>query len=348
MLQILRAYSIPEQLVIAIGKLYENFKARVISPDGETELFEILAGVLQGDTLAPYLFIIILDYAMREALKGREEELGFTLQQRLSRRHDPIVLTDLDFADDSALVSESLVQAQIMLERVETSTAKIGLHLNSDKTEVMLFNQTTTPTLSSRNKQEIKQVSDFKYLGAWMSSSSKDIGVRKGQAWAACNKLKKIWSSGMRRTTKIRLFLSAVEPILMYGCETWTLTETLTQRLDGCYTRMLRMVQNISWKQHITNNDLYGKLPKLSTKIRQRRLRLASHCIRHPEEIASELVLWEPTRGKASRGRRAVTFTDTLLKDTELQTTRELKTVMKDRDHWRGFVGSVRVGTRPR
>ena len=150
----------------------------------------------------------------------------------------------------------------------------------------------------------------------------------------------------MRRTTKICLFLSAVEPILMYGCETWTLTETLTQRLDVCYTRMLRMVQNISWKQHITKNNLYGKLAKLSTKIRQRRLILAGHCIRHPEEIASELVLWEPT--KASRGRRAVTFTDTLLKDTELQTTRELKTVMKDRDHWRGCVGSVRVGTRPR
>ena len=76
---------------------------------------------------------------------------------------------------------------------------------------------------------------------AWMSSSSKDIGVRKGQAWAACNKLKKIWSSGMRRKTKIRLFLSVVEPILMYGCETWTLAETVTKRLDGCYTRMLRM-----------------------------------------------------------------------------------------------------------
>ena len=85
-------------------------------------------------------------------MRGREGELGFTLQQRLSRRHDPIVLTDI--ADDIALVSESLVQAlQIMLESVETSTSKVGLHLNSNKTEVMLFNQ-ATPTLSSRNKLE--------------------------------------------------------------------------------------------------------------------------------------------------------------------------------------------------
>ena len=42
--------------------------AKVLTPDGETELFEILAGVLQGDTLAPYLFAIVIDYCMRQAI----------------------------------------------------------------------------------------------------------------------------------------------------------------------------------------------------------------------------------------------------------------------------------------
>jgi len=46
----------------AIMILYENTTAKVRSPDGDTEFFEILAGVLQGDTIAPYLFIICLDY----------------------------------------------------------------------------------------------------------------------------------------------------------------------------------------------------------------------------------------------------------------------------------------------
>ena len=46
--------------------MYENTRAKVISPDGETEMFEIKAGVLQGDTLAPYLFAIVLDYVMRK------------------------------------------------------------------------------------------------------------------------------------------------------------------------------------------------------------------------------------------------------------------------------------------
>ena len=70
MLQILRAYDIPGKLVKAIGLMYEDTKARVLTPDGITEYFDIHAGVLQGDTLAPYLFTIVLDYAMRTAIAG--------------------------------------------------------------------------------------------------------------------------------------------------------------------------------------------------------------------------------------------------------------------------------------
>ena len=59
MLKILRVYGLPEQLVSAIGTLYIGTKAKVRSPDGETEIFEILAGILQGDTIAPYIFTIM-------------------------------------------------------------------------------------------------------------------------------------------------------------------------------------------------------------------------------------------------------------------------------------------------
>ena len=57
MIKILKAYNIPEKLTAAIAKLYENTKAKVLSPDGETAFFEILAEVLQGDTLSPYLIM---------------------------------------------------------------------------------------------------------------------------------------------------------------------------------------------------------------------------------------------------------------------------------------------------
>ena len=53
---ILRAYGITEQLVNVIKVMYSNTQAKVLSPDGETKPFQVTSGVLQGDTLAPYLF----------------------------------------------------------------------------------------------------------------------------------------------------------------------------------------------------------------------------------------------------------------------------------------------------
>ena len=70
----------------------------MLTPEGDTEFFKILAGVLQGDTLAPFSFIIALDYALREAT--REDNIGFTLTECQSRRHPAIHITDTDFADD--------------------------------------------------------------------------------------------------------------------------------------------------------------------------------------------------------------------------------------------------------
>ena len=324
MFKILEAYGIPAKIVAAIRCLYENTKAKVISPDGETEAFDILAGVLQGDTLAPFLFIIVLDYVMRQAIHGHEQELGFELHQRRSRRIPPIMMTDLSFADDVALVSEETEQTQELLRRVEIEAAKIGLHLNAKKTELMAYHhiEVVIKTLSGST---VKRVNNFQYLGSWMESSEKDFEIRKALAWSACHKMKKIWKSKLSRKMKIRIFKATVESVLLYGCQTWTINKTLQKMMDGCYTRMLRMVLDVSWKEKRTNQELYQDLPKLTEMVRERRLRIAGHCVRHEEEIAHHLILWEPTRGNRGRGRRAVTYIDNLKEDTNLEDAAEIK-----------------------
>ena len=72
MLTILNAYGIPEELVTAISIMYEDTTAKVITPDEEMETFNILAGLLQRDTLVPYLFVIVIYYFMRTSLQGRK------------------------------------------------------------------------------------------------------------------------------------------------------------------------------------------------------------------------------------------------------------------------------------
>ena len=101
-------------IMTVISILYKDTEAQVITPDGDTEFFEILAGVLQGDTLAPFLFIIALDYALREATS--ETHTGFTLTPRQSSRQVATYITDTDFVDDLALISDSLEEAQLLFK----------------------------------------------------------------------------------------------------------------------------------------------------------------------------------------------------------------------------------------
>ncbi len=91
----------------------------------------------------------------------------------------------------------------------------------------------------------------------------------------------------------------------------------------------------------MTNEELYGNLPPVTLKIRQRRLRLAGHCWRHKEEIARDLVLWEPLDGKRKRGRQRRTYVDNLLDDTGLDNTKELCALMEDRTVWWKSVAHV-------
>ena len=349
MMKILQAYDIPPNLISAITRMYENTRAKVISPDGETDFFEIKAGVLQGDTLAPYLFAIVLDYVLRKTFAGREKELGFQLYRQRSRRVPAVTVTDLDFADDLALLTEEMEQAQEILLRLENEAEKVGLMCNAKKTEVQAFNQDRPVSIQAKNGETLKVVENFKYLGAWTQSSASDISVRKALAWSACHRLRKVWSSKLRRQMKERLFIATVESVLLYGSETWTLTKTLEKQLNGCYTRMLRLAMNVSGKDHITNVELYGSLKPIATKIQERRMRLAGHCIRHTEEIANKLVLWEPLEGTRNRGVQSTTYIDTLLRDAGVETTSELRSLMEDRKEWKSIVASAgRPDGRPR
>ena len=95
--QILLAYGIPKETVAAITILYRNTKVKVRSPDEDTEYFDIVAGVLQGDTLVPYL---CLDYVFRTSI-DKIRENGFELTKKRSRRYPAKTITDTDYADDS-------------------------------------------------------------------------------------------------------------------------------------------------------------------------------------------------------------------------------------------------------
>ena len=105
----------------------------------ETDIFDIVAGVLQGDTLASYLFIIILDYVLRTSINLIKEN-GFILKKARSGRYSAQTITDADYADDIALLPNTLTQAESLLHSLEQVAGGIALYINADKTEYMCFN----------------------------------------------------------------------------------------------------------------------------------------------------------------------------------------------------------------
>ena len=128
-----------------------------------------MVGVLQGNTLAPYLFIILRDYALRKEINGKKECMGFQTRERKSRQHQAEYVTDLDFADDIAFLSGEIHQAQALLKKAETMAASIGLAMNAKKTQVLAFNQDKEVYITSKGEAQLDVAQDLKYLGSWMS-----------------------------------------------------------------------------------------------------------------------------------------------------------------------------------
>ena len=126
-------YGIPTKIINVIKVLYTDTISSILTSDGETEPFCILSGIQQGDTLAPFLFIIVVDYVLRMSV-DKIHTKGYELKPRQSSRHPAVHLTNADFADDIALISQSLANAQSLLRSLEASNC-VGLYLNETKTE---------------------------------------------------------------------------------------------------------------------------------------------------------------------------------------------------------------------
>ena len=247
MFAILLHYGIPVKIVNAIRVLYDHSSSRVYVAGQTSESFNITTGVLQGDLLAPFLFIIVMDYVSKSSAgefgymthKGASNNLNGRSMRTTTRSTDRRV-NDLAFTDDIALLENENSQAQKQLDALRNSAATVGLEINVLKTEQMRLNQ---PLISSSppppplliDDQPIKIVDEFKYLGSYMGSTDKDVHNRIALAWVAFTKLKPILTSRSGKPSvklKLRLFNAACISILLYGCESWVLTAEQTNKLD--------------------------------------------------------------------------------------------------------------------
>ena len=121
-------YGFPPKFITIIQQLYKNAACQAIHERRLTEPFFLQTGVRQGCLLSPTIFLIVIDWVMREATKYRRMGIHWTLTKQLE---------DLDFADNISLLAHRHKDTQTKLEHVADEAEKVGLQININKTEVM-------------------------------------------------------------------------------------------------------------------------------------------------------------------------------------------------------------------
>jgi hypothetical protein len=301
--------------------------------------------------------VIAVDYVMRVALADQSLGLKITNKEGTRTRNTPAkYITDLDFADDIMLISDDAINSQKQLDSVDIMARKVGLKINRAKTEFMMVGNWASPIELRVSTGSINLVKDFKYLGSWLLNCTKDFEIRKALAWKACIRLVKIWkSNSISNAVKMKLFRACVESTLLYNAVTWTLTDTLSRKLDGCYTKLLRYALNRKWSDYIPNSTLYNGLESVSIRLLEKQLIFAGHCIRSNQPI-SELLLWDHTRlvgCKCSKGASNANYSRQLLKaigrvEGLVTSDKEVHKLMLDRETWRSKIKMIVAANKER
>lgn len=279
---ILAFYNTPVTFINAIMSLYTDTAACVRTSSGCTDEFDTTSGVLQGDTLAPYLFVIVMDYIMRTSLTAED---GYTVRRRMSARRTAVRIPALAYADDAALMSDNGEAAQRQLHRFETASAKVGLRLNATKTKVMFVGDTPHMDIHTTSGITLAVCDDFCYLGCNVADNTGAFQRRRQIAWVAARRLTAVWNSTASDGAKMQLFKSTVESVLLYSCEALAVTETLGSRIDASHRALMRYCLGVHYPERLSNENLYARaliVPATLTLTRNR-LRLVGHALRRPD-----------------------------------------------------------------
>ena len=217
--------------------MYTNSSSRVRLGNHFSKAFSITRSVLQGDTLAPFLFIILVDYILREI----DDSHGLKTHTENPEENLP----DLDFADGIVLLDETDIVAAEHYDNLQNSASQVGLRINKDKTKIMHINYHREGA-PPKALEGLEVVEDFKYLGTRIDSPLSDFRQRRGIAWSKFWKLQTIWTcTSLSLHLKFRLFDSLILSILLYGAAPWTLVTTIKNPLNSfgssCYRAMLNI-----------------------------------------------------------------------------------------------------------
>ena len=170
------------------------------------------------------------------------------------------VNTNINDIDGLAGEEEQLAK---LVEHLNKASTAYGMEISAEKTKLMTINTSGINTEIKVNGQKLETVISFQYLGSVITDegSKPELLCRIAQATAALTRLKPIWIyKSISLSSKIRLMRSLVTSIFQYACESWTLTAELQRRIQAMEMRCYRKILHISYKDHVTNEEVRAKI----------------------------------------------------------------------------------------
>lgn len=266
--------------------------------------------------MSPLLFITLMDEIAKEC---REHTRGITIGLRHLKK---VNISELIYADDLVIVANKESDLQRNVEVWVGKFDKYGMNVNIKKTETMMVSKRDEGPVNILIKGEtVNQTTDFRYLGTVLNSQGDyepDINNRINNA----NKLYHainwpfIRKKEVSLETKIKIFNSVYVPVLIYGCEAWTLNDRLKSRIQASEMKYLRATIGVTRRDRIRNEYIRErvKVTPILDKIEQRQLGWFGHLTRMTNTRGVKQIWTAGDDTKRKRGRPTRTWNDGVAK----------------------------------
>ena len=287
--KILKEMEIPDHMTCLLRNLYAGQEARVRTGHGTTDWFQIGKGVRQGCILPPWLFNLYAEYIMRNG--GLEKAHLKNIRIKIAGRN----INNFRYANNTTRIAESEEELKSLLMKVKVESEKVGLKLNIQKTKIMALGPITSWEIDG---ETVERVADFILEGSKITADgdcSHEIKRRLLLGRKVMTNLDSILKSrDITLPIKVRLVKAIVFPLVMYGCESWTVKKAEHRRIDAfelwCWRRLLR----VPWTAWRSNQSILKKISPgclLEGLMQKLKLQYFGHLMRRVDSLEKTLML---------------------------------------------------------